>query len=69
MKAQSIIYEVTVTGRRFIVKQKQGYYWVKDRLDNSLDGFYETREEAEKEAAIYNAHCDSRNRLVCRKND
>uniref|UniRef100_UPI003FED9F53 hypothetical protein n=1 Tax=Parabacteroides distasonis TaxID=823 RepID=UPI003FED9F53 len=59
-------YEKKVKGKRYTVKDKPlnlGYYGVLDNLDNSMIECYPTKEEAEKEAEILNAHVDKNGRL------
>ena len=58
-------YEKKVTGKRYITKDKakRGYYHVIDTLDNCPVGFFQTREEAEKEAETLNGFTDENGRL------
>lgn len=58
-------YEKKVEGKRYITenKPKRGYYYVIDTLDNCPVGFFQTKEEAEKEAEILNGFTDSNGRL------
>lgn len=58
-------HEKKVTGKRYIAKNnvKCGYYHVIDTLDNCPVGFFQTREEAEKEAETLNGFTDDNGRL------
>lgn len=58
-------YEKKVTGKRYIVNDnpKCGFYHVSDALDNCPVDFYQTREEAEKQAEMLNGFTDGNGRL------
>ena len=59
-------YEKKVKGKRYTVKDKPltlGYYGILDNLDNCIIECYPTKEEAEKEAEILNAHVSKNGRL------
>lgn len=58
-------YEKKVTGKRYITenKPKRGYYYVIDTLDNCPVEFFQTKEEAEREAEILNTHVGENGRL------
>lgn len=59
-------YEKKVNGMRYTIKDKPstlGYYGVLDNLDNCIIDCLQTKEEAEKEAEILNAHVDKSGRL------
>lgn len=58
-------YEKKVMGKRYITKDKpkRGYYYVVDTLDNCPVDFYQTREEAEKQAETLNSFTDGNGRL------
>ena len=58
-------YEKKVTGKRYIVNDnpKSGFYHVSDALDNCPVDFYQTREEAEKQAEMLNGFTDGNGRL------
>ena len=58
-------YEKKVKGKRYITenKPKRGSYYVIDTLDNCQVGFFQTKEEAEKEAEILNGFTDGNGRL------
>ena len=58
-------YEKKVTGKRYIAKDKpkRGLYHVVDTLYNCPVDFYQTREEAEKQAEMLNGFTDGNGRL------
>ena len=58
-------YEKKANGKRYITRNnpKGGYYHVIDTLDNCPVGFFQTKEEAEKEAEILNGFTDDNGRL------
>lgn len=58
-------YEKEVKGKRYITenKPKRGCYYVIDTLDNCPVGFFQTKEEAEKEAETLNGFTDGNGRL------
>lgn len=58
-------YEKKANGERYITRNspKGGYYHVIDTLDNCPVGFFQTKEEAEKEAEILNGFTDGNGRL------
>lgn len=59
-------YENKVKGKRYTVKDKPltlGYYGILDNLDKCIIDCFQTKEEAEKEAEILNAHVDKNGRL------
>ena len=58
-------YEKKVKGKRYITenKPKCGYYSVIDTLDNCPVGFFQTKEEAEREAETLNGFTDGNGRL------
>lgn len=58
-------YEKKVMGKRYITedKPKRGYYYVIDTLDNCPVGFFQTKEEAEKEVEMLNGFTDGNGRL------
>lgn len=59
-------HEKKVKGMRYTIKDKPstlGYYGVLDNLDNCIIDCFQTKEEAEKEAEILNAHVDKNGRL------
>lgn len=58
-------YEKKVKGKRYITenKPKCGYYSVIDTLDNCPVGFFQTKEEAEREAETLNGYTDGNGRL------
>lgn len=58
-------YEKKVTGKRYIAKDKpkRALYYVVDTLYNCPVDFYQTREEAEKQAEMLNGFTDSNGRL------
>lgn len=58
-------YEKKVKGKRYITenKPKCGYYYVIDTLDNCPVGFFQAKEEAEKEAETLNGLTDGNGRL------
>lgn len=59
-------YEKKVKGMRYTIKDKPstlGYYGILDNLDNCIIDCFQTKEEAEKEAEILNAHVDKNGRL------
>lgn len=59
-------YEKKVKGMRYTINDKPstlGYYGVLDNLDNCIIDCFQTKEEAEKEAEILNAHVDKNGRL------
>jgi hypothetical protein len=59
------LYEKKANDERYITRNspKGGYYHVIDTLDNCPVGFFQTKEEAEKEAEILNGFTDSNGRL------
>lgn len=58
-------YEKEANDERYITRNspKGGYYHVIDTLDNCPVGFFQTKEEAEKEAEILNGFTDGNGRL------
>lgn len=59
-------YEKKVKGMRYTIKDKPstlGYYGVLDNLDKCIIDCFQTKEEAEKEAEILNAHVSKNGRL------
>ena len=58
-------YEKKANDKRYITRNnpKGGYYHVIDTLDNCPVGFFQTKEEAEKEAEILNGFTDGNGRL------
>ena len=58
-------YEKKANDERYITRNspKGGYYHVIDTLDNCPVGFFQTKEEAEKEAEILNGFTDGNGRL------
>lgn len=58
-------YEKKANGKRYVTRNnpKGGYYHVIDTLDNCPVGFFQTKEEAEKEAEILNGFTDGNGRL------
>lgn len=58
-------YEKKIKGKRYITgnKPKCGYYSVIDTLDNCPVGFFQTKEEAEREAETLNGFTDGNGRL------
>ena len=59
-------YEKKVRGKRYTVRDKPsapGHYGVLDNLDNCIIGCYPTKEEADKEAEMLNAHIGGNGRL------
>lgn len=59
-------YEKKVKGKRYTIKDKPstlGYYGVLDNLDKCIIDCFQTKEEAEKEAEILNAHVSKNGRL------
>lgn len=58
-------YEKKITGKRYIAKDKpkRGFYHVVDTLDNCPVDFYQTKEEAEKQAETLNSFTDGNGRL------
>lgn len=59
-------YEKKVKGMRYTINDKPstlGYYGVLDNLDNCIIDCFQTKEEAEKETEILNAHVDKNGRL------
>lgn len=58
-------YEKKANGKRYVTRNnpKGGYYHVIDTLDNCPVGFFQTKEEAEKEAEILNGFTDDNGRL------
>lgn len=59
------LYEKKANDERYITRNspKGGYYHVIDTLDNCPVGFFQTKEEAEKEAEILNGFTDGNGRL------
>lgn len=59
------LYEKKANDERYITRNspKGGYYHVIETLDNCPVGFFQTKEEAEKEAEILNGFTDSNGRL------
>lgn len=59
------LYEKKANDKRYITRNnpKGGYYHVIDTLDNCPVGFFQTKEEAEKEAEILNGFTDGNGRL------
>jgi hypothetical protein len=57
-------YEKKVKGKRYITENrtKRGYYVI-DTLDNCPVGFFQTKEEAEREAETLNGFTDGNGRL------
>lgn len=58
-------YEKKVKGKRYITenKPKCSYYYIIDTLDNCPVGFFQTKEEAEREAETLNGFTDGNGRL------